>query len=203
MSPITDQFSTIFEILSLFNWSKKEKNDTSKNIKDNNDKEIDNYEMKTLKKSCEENIGSTLPTKTTMNNLVDLIDQTIQDYCIENNSRAFKINYYWISDFSTVLIIPSDVTLKDFKIFATQQFGEKYLVPDDCVVLAHTQNFDLLRDVVRIKGATESRNAIHFVGLVVMNKIKIVSSEIAWKNCLAMNCSVVEVTIFSKEMLTY
>ncbi|CAG8557992.1 16492_t:CDS:1 [Racocetra fulgida] len=201
MSPITEQFSTISEILSIFNWSKKEKIGSSKNIKDD-DKKIDNYEMTALTKSCEECIGSTLPSQITMNTLVDLIDQTIQDSCTENNSRAFKINYYWMSDFSTVLIVPCDTTLREFKQYAIQQFGEKHLVADDCVVLAHTQNFDLLRDVVRIKDATESRNAIHFVGLVVMNKIKIVSSEIAWKNCLAMNSSVVEVTIFSKEMHT-
>ncbi|CAG8568628.1 20849_t:CDS:1 [Cetraspora pellucida] len=201
MSPITEQFSTISEILSIFNWSKKERIGSSKNIKDDNDKKIDHYEMTALKKSCEECIGSTLPSQITMNTLVDLIDQTIQDSCTEYNSRAFKINYYWISDFSTVLIVSCDTTLKEFKQYAIQQFGEKHLVADDCVVLAHTQNFDLLKDVVRIKDATESRNAIHFVGLVVMNKIKIVSSEIAWKNCLAMNCSVIEVTIFSKEML--
>ncbi|RIB11984.1 hypothetical protein C2G38_2249797 [Gigaspora rosea] len=198
--PITEQFSTIFEILSIFNWFKKEKNSISKNIEDNNDKKIDHYEMTTFKKS-EERIA--LPSKITMNTLVDLIDKTIQDSCIENNSRAFQINYYWISGVSTVLIVPSNIALKDFKTFAIQQFSEKCLVAEDCVVLAHTQNFDLLRDVVRIKGATDSRNAIHFVGLVVMNKIKIVSSEIAWKNCLAMNCSVVEVTIFSKKMLAY
>ncbi|KAF0416231.1 hypothetical protein F8M41_007498 [Gigaspora margarita] len=156
--------------------------------------------MTTIKKP-EERIAS--PSKITMNTLVDLIDKTIQDSCIENKSRAFQINYYWISGVSTVLIVPSNITLKDFKTFAIQQFSEKCLVAEDCVVLAHTQNFDLLRDVVRIKGATDSRNAIHFVGLVVMNKIKIVSSEIAWKNCLTMNCSVVEVTIFSKKMLVY
>ncbi|CAG8713769.1 8549_t:CDS:1, partial [Scutellospora calospora] len=136
--------------------------------------------------------SSKLPAKITINSLVDLIDQTIEDSCNANNSRAFKINYYWISDFSKVLIVPYDIKLKEFKKFAIQQFGEKHLVADDCVILAHTQNFDLIKDVVRIKGATESRNAIHFVGLIVMNKIKIVSSEIAWKNCLAMNCSVVE-----------
>ncbi|CAG8516977.1 12986_t:CDS:1 [Racocetra fulgida] len=127
----------------------------------------------------------------------------------------FQINYYWESlSVSHNMVVPDGITFNSFMRYCQQEV--EFKIPNDCIVLAHTKNFedkDRNSVVIEKEGTEEKidykRKAIELKNLFERDSLKIIDCEDMWKISMKewnnrqdnKQDNVIEVTLFSAEML--
>ncbi|CAG8554536.1 10713_t:CDS:1 [Dentiscutata heterogama] len=124
----------------------------------------------------------------------------------------FKINYYWESlSASHNMTIPYGITFKSFLRYCQQEV--EFMVPNDCIVLAHTEKFedDDITFLLTGKGLNKGKinykkKAMELKKLFEKDALKIIDCEDIWKIIMEgwnnhQDDDVIDVTLFSAEML--
>ncbi|CAG8444581.1 6549_t:CDS:2 [Gigaspora rosea] len=119
----------------------------------------------------------------------------------------FKINYYWKSlSKSHYMTIPYGITFKSFLRYCQQEI--EFMIPNDCIALAHTENFqdDDKNFVLTEKEFNNNylKKALELMNLFEKNALKVVDCEDIWKIIMENwnhQDNFIEVTLFSAKML--